>query len=518
MAIGARLFLVSPDDAPGEIRHILLTLIVLQLYEWCVGAVLVALHQSRRSPEDKPSLLLIAALFWTGPLVATMEMSALRGDLGLILAGLACVIALAELHAIRHALRLEINLAAQLAGGLCILAVAVAQPMLKIREGATETNELLLYGLWWLLPVVTLLMLPQAHRAFSSSHVTTSDSASGNPAINLAFIAITVCAAAAHLAAMNHAFFGHARWFYASGLLVATGVVGMEAAACARPLRWDVLALFAILPAAAVALSFDGFAPPFPVKSLPRLMREPLTLVLALAAGAYILAFIRTRLSIMLHVAVATSVWSLARLIHSYVPVDIAAYVPDFSAGVTRNQLGVIFLGAAAYMAMLGYLRRSRGFAVTALVCSFIGFSELVMDRLAGDTMIVCFAGAWTFLVCLHVALHRRPFLAALPVIAALAISSWIFSMDAGVGWVARWHAVAMVAVFLTWGQLQPWTHHRCVAVILAVMDVFAVTAHWLGRAHLPALVVVAGALTLLALGAAISWHKRRLLELTART
>src|SRR5262245_26100443 len=71
MAIGARLLLVSPHTRAGDIGAVLLTLGVLQLYEWAVAGVLVLLHHSRRSPEDHRMLLLVTALFWTGPLAAT---------------------------------------------------------------------------------------------------------------------------------------------------------------------------------------------------------------------------------------------------------------------------------------------------------------------------------------------------------------------------------------------------------------------------------------------------------------
>jgi hypothetical protein len=82
MAVGARLYLVTPDAPAGEIGLILLTLGVLQLYEIAASAVLLTLHRFRRSPEDLPSLLLVAGLFWTGPLAATVEMTR-HGSVGL---------------------------------------------------------------------------------------------------------------------------------------------------------------------------------------------------------------------------------------------------------------------------------------------------------------------------------------------------------------------------------------------------------------------------------------------------
>src|SRR5262245_15636111 len=83
MTAGTRLFLVRSSGATGDIGVILLTLGLLQLYEWAVGGILLALFRARRSPEDIPSLLLVATLFWTGPMAATIEMIALRQEWGI---------------------------------------------------------------------------------------------------------------------------------------------------------------------------------------------------------------------------------------------------------------------------------------------------------------------------------------------------------------------------------------------------------------------------------------------------
>ena len=58
IAYGAREMLVLPGSIAGDVSFILLTLVVLQCYEWSVTGFLLILHRSGRSPEDKPSLLL----------------------------------------------------------------------------------------------------------------------------------------------------------------------------------------------------------------------------------------------------------------------------------------------------------------------------------------------------------------------------------------------------------------------------------------------------------------------------
>ena len=91
MAVGARLYLVSPSAAPGDLGLIITTLVVLQVYEWGVSGLLLVLHRCGRSPEDKPSILLVAVAFWTGPMAATIEMTAYHAELGSIVAAGACL-------------------------------------------------------------------------------------------------------------------------------------------------------------------------------------------------------------------------------------------------------------------------------------------------------------------------------------------------------------------------------------------------------------------------------------------
>ena len=166
MALGTRMLLVSPGDVPGDISLILLTLIALQCYEWSVTGLLMLLHKKKRSPEDEPSLLLVGALFWTGPLVATMEMTAKRADLGLILAAAACVIVLIELFTVARVMKYRFSFAGKILASSCVILVAVAQPLLKIQPGAAQTNEVLLYFLWWILAGIALLGLA-VNRSYS---------------------------------------------------------------------------------------------------------------------------------------------------------------------------------------------------------------------------------------------------------------------------------------------------------------------------------------------------------------
>ena len=72
------------------------------VFEWSVCGVIYTLNRFQRAREDLPPLLFIAALFWTGPLIATMEMNAQRAELGFLLSAGVCLFALHELHFVHH--------------------------------------------------------------------------------------------------------------------------------------------------------------------------------------------------------------------------------------------------------------------------------------------------------------------------------------------------------------------------------------------------------------------------------
>jgi hypothetical protein len=159
MATGARLLLVGPAGAAGDIKLIVFTLGTLQAYESAVSGILLLLHKAKRAPEDKPSLLLVAALFRTGPMAATIEMTAGRPDLGTSLAAGACLIAMAELRLICRILGLRLTSAGQVVGIACVVLLAGAPPFLKVSEGGPGVNELFLYGAWWVLGGIALMCL-----------------------------------------------------------------------------------------------------------------------------------------------------------------------------------------------------------------------------------------------------------------------------------------------------------------------------------------------------------------------
>jgi hypothetical protein len=507
MAVGAKLFLCAPEARAGDVGLILLTLAILQLYEVAVSTVLIVLHRSGRSPEDRPSLLLVAALFWTGPLAATLEVIEHDRATGLGFAAAAAILAWAELGVVRRATHLRISPAGALVAGLSLLLVAALPLRLHVPHGAPGTDELALYGAWWALALLALFAVPAVrwhtdaargpHAA--PSHVLNTE---------LLFLAITLAAAATHLYAMNYAFFGHARASYAAPLLLAlTPVLGEVLARrhIAAPLpRFTLFCL----PAAALICAGQGFDRDFPVTQLPPPARDPLTLCLLLAAAAWWLAAARNRVPALLHAgsaALAVAVWR-------WLPAGVTPPAPLAPDNPLPLPVGLAVYGVALYLVLIAACRRARAELYVALLAHVLGAGLLLYQR--GPYAVPAFAGivGWTWLLACHLA-HRPPPLRSLlwplGVLVVLTCGGLLVRDLRVLAWT---HAALLCGTLLALG-LRYWPHYRWLAAGVAGLCVACQLAHQLatGR-HAQASLAVAAAFLLLAGAAFTSWHKRRLL------
>ena len=511
MTVGARLLLVSEENKPGMLRLIILTLAALQVYEWCVSAILVALYRSRRSPEDEPSLLLIAALFWTGPLITTMEMCALNARLGLILAGAACLIAIGELQYVRRTLRLRISFWTQTMCTLCILVIGAAQPALKIAPGSTETNEVLLYGLWWLLGAIALLAVWSVRSA--GRHARERETGVwAERADDLLLAGITLAASAAHLVAMNHAFFGHARMCYAAPLILAVTLVGVELAAQARRLPLWALAGLVIAPTIGLLMASVPFDPAFPRGALPAALRDPLLGALVVATVVWLYALSRLRRWVFVHAAVVGAALTTSRIFSEYVHLDPSAGFARVGLDWGRDQVGVVLYCIVLYLLLTAWLRRSRLTAAFALVLHIAALIALFGDQIPADIIVVTLTTGWTALIVLHLLLGRPSLAATFMPIAFLTFTSWLFLLDGRYDTEALVHSIAMVVVLFTWGWVQRWTRYRTVAIAIGSVDVVGYGLLWFGPVHAKGFCALLAAFALLAAGLLISWHKQKLL------
>lgn len=513
MAEGARLLLVHPDTRAGDLGMILMTLGVLQAYEWAVATILIALHRSRRSPEDGPSLLLVAALFWTGPLAATAEMTAHRMEMGLITAIAAGLIALAEMAVVRRSLGIRLGTAPQAAAGACIALLVLAPPLIRIPAEANGTNELFLYAAWWMLAAIAMLgmLVIRQHRR-GGRPLGTAESPSSMPS-GLALMAIALTATAAHLIGMNYAYFGHARLFYGSPLVIAVAIVGVEILAVAgrRGSGWAVVP--AVLPLLAIWFAADRFSPEVPTQLLPVWLRDPLAVVLALAAVAWWFGGLRLRRGVLFHVgsvACAASVIRFAKVLRAE-PWRLPMVSGQQDA--VRDLLVLLLFAGAVYMAVSAILRRSPMEGIAALFIHQAAVTLWVWDRMDADSLIVGLVAGWSWFVAIHLLVRRPSWSQVAWPVALLMVVIWGHDFDPTLHWSARMHGLAVVLVLLIGHALRPGAGWQWLAAGTATADgVFLGARTLAGGPHATELAVVAGGFGLLLAGAAISWFKARLL------
>lgn len=542
MAVGARLYLVTPDAPAGEIGLILLTLGVLQLYEIAVSAILLTLHRFRRSPEDLPSLLLVAALFWTGPLAATVEMTARHGGVGLGFAAAAAIIALSEMAAIQRELKLTFSRWAQALATACLLLIAFLPARLRAPFKEGHTDEIALYAAWWALAFIAMLVLPALRRTKPAQAGPFMDSGDGRWLVEPAFMGVVLTATAFHLYGMNYAFFGHARAFYVAPLLAVAGLVfaGLaarfrrESQATSLPLplamRAQYHAMFAaglLAPLVGVGLSLDTFDRKFPAEALLPVANDPLVTALLLAALVWwIVARQLSAGPVLVHAgsaAVALAAW---RIVQPWLsgPVADSALVgfpvasPDMALGLGRNPATAALFAICAYLLVSARIRRSPGECLAALTALLLAIFLLVWQRTPLDEFIVAASAGWACLIAVWVWRREFELRAASWPVALLVATACIFDFDDAARWPARLHAVAMpiTLVVIAWRWRLPQLRIAGYAAAGASLT-FLLARAIAGGSNTAAGLTVLCAFALLAGGAALSWHKRRLLRFETR-
>jgi hypothetical protein len=510
MAVGAKLYLAAPDALAGDVGLILLTFGVLQAYELAVAGVLILLHRARRSPEDEPSLLWVAALFWTGPLAAGLELTANDARLGLCLAVGTCVLAVAELHIVRRLVELRLSWAGQLAAMLCVALVAIAPLRLRVPYATAGTDEVALYACWWLLAGLALLVLPAIRRHARAGTISTPNGLR----TELGFLVTVLVAGGVHLYAMNYAFCGHAGRLYAAPLVAVAAAAGFEYLAVAARQKGPGLAVCTILPVLAMLLTHEGFDASFPVERLPGPMRNPLVPAIACAAGVWWYGYARHRLTLLLH---GGCLAAAAALYLSLSPVTIVpermTWPPTFPLPLN---VAWAAWGLTAYLLLIALIRRSRFDLVAALLVNACAIAAFALGRTTADGLVLLTTIGWTGLIAVQVASRRPPWAWQVVFVLILMSGSCVCEFDASWQWPARLHAVTSAAALAALGC--GWAIPRfCYFAGLAIgVWLLAAGAHGLSAATNPAAAMAAGSAFLLLLAAAAtSWHKRRLLALT---
>lgn len=510
-AVGARLLLVDPANPTGDINLILVTLGLLQVYEWAVSGILIALHRARRSPEDRASLLLVAAAFWTGPIAATIEMIALRPQLGLALAIGACLIALGELRMCCKILQLRMSLAGQVCGCSCMVFLTVVAPLLKTPELDTRMNEIHLYYAWWVFAALVLgcLGVLRAYRREALAVPKTATATVSTWMQEVCFLGMTIAASGVHLFGMNYAFYCHAKVFYASPLIVALSVVGMEALSVNFSRYRSALALLGLLPAIAIIMALQPFDAEVPIDQLPGVLRDPMFCVSIVAGAAWWFGYRRHRSSLLLHAgcgafALAAILLMLGRTAISY--------------EVDRHHLTMALYGIAVYFFVMALVLRSRSEAVLAILFQLAATAVLVWGKSRADGLIVCCAAGWSGLIVVHLVARYPRFLLRVIPVTFLAFAPWMFHSAVEFRLQVATHAAVLAILVFLVGHIWRWTRYRLVAALIVAGHCLAgLVAKVSASSHPEALLFVFAGFCVLGTGALISWHKNRLLSLVPR-
>lgn len=510
MALAARLFLDERDAPAGAVVVILLTFVVLQVYEWCVGAVACLLRRARRGLDDLPSLLLVAALFWTGPLMATLELSAARESAGASLAFAAAAMALVELWILRRLLCLNLGAEAITVGLGCLALAAMAPSVLRIGDHNAGTNELALYLCWWVL-AATVLPAGGAIRQLRPDAIDASPSDVARPRPDGAvFAGITLAATVGHLAAMNYAFCGHARAFYLNPVAVAVSWAIFaslhDVAAYRGGVRFAVIAV----PIAGVLAARQGFDAACDSADWPPPLRDAVLTALLLAASVWAAAARVTRSLLFLHLASGATLAVVMR-VSGCGAASAARWAPSAPAEWNGAGAAVPLYAVAAYLAPTAWLCRSQLGAVMALLVQYVATNLLIHDHASWDRLAIALLPGWNWLLGVHVLQQPAPRIARIWGIAYLLAVTLAFDLQAASALHARVHMAGMVMVFALIGCLPGASFYRWAA--LNCMAAFA--AYWMVRGlatgpHPAASLGALAAFACLAGGIAISWTKRQ--------
>ncbi len=513
MAVGARLYLAGSNEAAGDIVVILTTLGILQVYELAVTGVVVLLHRTRRSPEDQPSLLLVATLFWSGPLAAAMEMTAVDVQLGLYVAIGACVIALGEMHGVQRLMGLRLSIPARVVGVASVLLPAGAPTLLRSHVSSEGIHALLLYGLWWLLAIISLIGLgvwrANGRDACGVGRSRRSVGLRGETMWLLAVLGATVL----HLVGMDHAFYCDAALFYASPLIVAAALLGFTYPARTGVERAISVGVCGVLPGVAILLTVLPAGRHVPMYLLPVWLRDPTLAVSVVAAVVWWIGFLKHRHALFLHAgSAACAVALLCAVSMTGVP-DVAHEAIREGRLHSQTAAAIALYLAGGYFAATACWFRSRNGAMVAIGIQFIATTTWLLGRSSADTFVMGLSAGWGLIAVYYIAVRRPGVALMIFAFALLTLATWGHDFNEDLAWYARSNAVVMVAAIYVIARVErqprPWIH----GAIAAAAHLLFYGGRLIGASSSPpALIVVCGSFLLLVIGALISWHKMPLL------
>lgn len=484
MALGARLYLTDPTTIPGEVHLLVVTLTVLQVYEWAVGILLFLLRRGKSGVDDETSLLIVGALFWTGPMAATIEMTVIDPLAGAMLAGVVASISLLELGLGRKLIVPTLTMNTLWQGALFLALLVVCPITLRMNTGADGRHELFLYYSWWVLSgVICITGMPRL---------------SG---MEIGFALLVSVASGIHFVGMNYAFDCHASWSYLAPVLPAIAFFftrgGLSIPWLRRHASWvvagtTVLALF---------LSLWPMSSRIPISLFPAGLRAPILPVSLFSAVVCYYGFLKMRRSLVLH----TGTLSLAAFL--FVVSNPASFTPTGPIGLpNRISLWILLYFSASYLLMFAWIRRSRMEAIVALILHALGLTLLLWH---GDGRVIWFQHlVWgcSLLGVAHLTESRQPLIVRLIPVSILLCAAW----TARHSWVGSCILVCLILLLIVWGCWQRWTQYHWVGATIGLSaGLLAISRSPLAGAHL----AVITSFGLLGLGGLISLRKRQWLE-----
>lgn len=509
MAFGAQRCLNSTGASPGDPVVIFTTLGILQAYELAVTGVLLLLHRASRAREDQPGLLLVAILFWMGPLAATMELTAYRLDLGIAFSLAVVVMAMAEFTFVSRVMRLPPRFASSCIAIVGLVLVGSLPPIVRAAQEAGYPGEPILFGAWWAFGVVvaaaTYVIQPRpAGRERDMKHPPLS------PAAELTFVGILLATVAGYLAAVNDAFFLHASWAYGAPPVLALAVVLFEYASVDKRVPAVFLLVPAALPVAAIVMAAQQPHEAVLMNHLPTLFRNPLLVTAPAAVLVWWFGYARHRVVALLHVANAVVVAGIVRLASA----RTLTAVEVNSAISAQTVVAFACVLVAAYLTVSALLRRSRLEGVLAAVAAYAGLVIAVWDRSNLDTPVILFASGWVFFIVVQLA-FRKPRAAwqFIPVIYLIAVTL-AYDGPTHAQWLARGHAVVTLMVLAAAGFMCKRSALLLGATLMAAAQVVFHGWHGLNSVlDTTTAIAVLISFALLGGGAWTSWTKHRLLD-----
>ncbi|MDX2200991.1 MAG: hypothetical protein SF069_18705 [Phycisphaerae bacterium] len=508
MTYAATLVLRQPDAPPGRLPLIFQILAALTVYELAILAAVVGLHRAGRSPEDQPALRLLAALFWTAPLAATLELTLADAVLGRSFTLLTAGIAAAQLIVGPRALATGFGPGATAAGLIVLLVVAGTPIAISPSFCPRGLDDLRLYAAWWGLGLAgTIGAAGIAWRCRSDKP--TGDVRVHPASIEGGFVALLVAIGATHLYGIDHAFFCNAEAHHLAPALGGLSLLAIEVMRACRAPNNVVRQVVGVLTGISLLCSIGWFHAETPMAGWGRPWNQPIGYALAWLVVTWGHAAWRMRDFAYLHGLVALS---LVALCWQNGPVRDWLRAAQQEQHRAAPAVVVFWLyGTVAYLALLAIVRRNRPCGGAAVVVHFLALAAAICGRIPSAGAVMALVAGWHWLAFAE-CIRLTPLLLSRALgIAALTIAALALEMRPDCRPLSRSVMIGSAIVWLAIGLANPRTGYHLIGGIAGGLWATTLSgrAIW-SQPQLRGLSAILAAFGLLAIGVLTSWNKSR--------